>query len=314
MAQSQNSNDTAGKNDVMYAVKSFFTGMMSAQVAALCTNPIDVVKIRLQIQGEGGGGAAGLKPGGSRGLLNMFVHIARTEGILSLQKGIVPSLLRETSYSSIRLSLYEPIRDRIMTEDEKKHGAPLLKKFLAGATSGAIGSGLANPADLVKVRMQAATGHTYTSTWSAFKEIWQLEGLRGLYRGTVPTMKRAAILTATQLGTYDHVKQGILKSGLLHEGVPLHFCSGVIAGFAVAVTTSPVDTVRTRLMNQPLDAAGRGTLYRGMSDCALQTIRAEGFLGIYKGFTAQWMRVGPHTTISLVTWEFLRRLSGVSAI
>lgn len=37
----------------IYGVKSFFTGMVSAQVAALCTNPIDVIKIRLQIQGEG---------------------------------------------------------------------------------------------------------------------------------------------------------------------------------------------------------------------------------------------------------------------
>jgi hypothetical protein len=36
--------------------------------------------------------------------------------------------------------------------------APLLKKFIAGGTSGAIGAGLANPADLVKVRMQCATG------------------------------------------------------------------------------------------------------------------------------------------------------------
>lgn len=43
---------------------------------------VDVVKIRLQIQGEGGAVAAGAKPAGSRGLLNMFVHIARTEGIL----------------------------------------------------------------------------------------------------------------------------------------------------------------------------------------------------------------------------------------
>lgn len=84
---------------------------------------------------------------------NMVLHTLLRSYIrgIALQKGIVPSLLRETSYSSIRLSLYEPIRDHIMTDEEKKHGAPLLKKFLAGATSGAIGSGLANPADLVKV-------------------------------------------------------------------------------------------------------------------------------------------------------------------
>lgn len=51
---------------------------------------------------------------------------------------------------------------------------------------------------------------------------------------------------------YDHVKHSILDLGWLKEGYPLHFCSGVVAGFGVAVTTSPVDTLRTRLMNQPL--------------------------------------------------------------
>jgi hypothetical protein len=52
--------------------------------------------------------------------------------------------------------------------------------------------------------------------------------------------------------TDDHVKHTILDLGVLKEGVPLHFWSGVVAGFAVAVTTSPVDTIRTRLMNQPV--------------------------------------------------------------
>lgn len=81
-----------------------------------------------------------------------------------------------------------------------------------------------------------------------------------------------------------------------------------------AQTTSPVDLVRTRLMNQPVDAHGRGTLYSGMVDCAVKTVRAEGVLAIYKGFLAQWMRVGPHTTISLVAWEWLRHMFGLHAI
>eukprot|EP00038_Savillea_parva_P022567 m.37936 g.37936 ORF g.37936 m.37936 type:complete len:310 (+) comp5600_c0_seq2:27-956(+) len=292
----------------IYGAKTFFTGMVSAQVAALFTNPIDVVKIRLQIQGEGG------VPSSGTGMWRMFGHIAREEGLMALQKGLGPSLLREASYSSIRLSLYEPLRNMILTEDEMKNGAPLLKKFAAGGTSGAIGAGIANPVDLVKVRMQAAVGSRYPSTWSALKDIYRDEGWAGLYRGTIPTVKRAALLTATQLGTYDHVKHGILNLGVLKEGVALHFSSGVVAGFAVAVTTSPVDTVRTRLMNQPCDASGRGLVYKGMVDCAVQTMRKEGVLGIYKGFSAQWLRVGPHTTISLVVWEFLRRATGLEAI
>lgn len=149
-----------------------------------------------------------------------------------------------------------------MSDEEKEKGASFLKKFAAGATAGAVGAGLANPADLIKVQMQAASDQVYTSTWQAAKQIYAEGGWAGLYRGTIPTVQRAAILTATQLGTYDHVKHFILNLGWLQEGYPLHFCSGVVAGFGVAVTTSPVDTLRTRLMNQPVDANGKGAYLR----------------------------------------------------
>ena len=103
-------------------------------------------------------------------------------------------------------------------------------------------------------------------------------------RGVVPTMQRGALLTATQLGTYDQVKHAILDLGVLREGTMLHFSSGCIAGLAVALVTSPVDTVRTRLMNQPVDVHGKGILYSGSIDCVLKTCRVEGPLAIYKGF------------------------------
>ena len=63
------------------------------------------LQIRLQIQGElGRVGAAAAADGGSRkvGFVKMFSSIAKNEGISALQKGLVPSLLRETFYSSIR--------------------------------------------------------------------------------------------------------------------------------------------------------------------------------------------------------------------
>ena len=71
--------------------------------------------------------------------------------------------------------------------------------------AGAIGSSIATPTDLVKVRMQAQgklrDGETkrYKSTFAAFREIFREGGLKGLYVGVGPTVKRAAILTATQV-------------------------------------------------------------------------------------------------------------------
>ena len=43
----------------------------------------------------------------------------------------------------------------------------------------------------------------------------------------------------------------------MEEGVPLHVVSSMVAGFNTALTTSPVDVVKTRMMNQK----GKGTFY-----------------------------------------------------
>jgi hypothetical protein len=71
-------------------------------------------------------------------------------------------------------------------------------------------------------------------------------------------MQRAAILTASQLSSYDAFKHAVLDRGWMGEGLPLHSVSSIFAGTVCALTTAPVDNVKTRLMNQTVDAAGRG--------------------------------------------------------
>ena len=62
------------------------------------------------------------------------------------------SLMREGSYSSIRLGLYEPLKEFFGEVDKSR--TPLHKKVLCAGISGIIGSAIANPTDLVKIRMQ----------------------------------------------------------------------------------------------------------------------------------------------------------------
>jgi hypothetical protein len=68
----------------------------------------------------------------------------------------------------------------------------------------------------------------------------------------------------------------------------------MFAGFIAALVTSPVDVVKSRIMNENL---GNGTNYRGTWDCIQKAVRTEGLLGLYKGFLPNWMRIGPHTVV-----------------
>ena len=66
---------------------------------------------------------------------------------------LTASILREASYSTIRIGAYEPLKELLGAHNPAR--TPLWKKIIAGASSGAIGSAMASPTDLVKIRLQA---------------------------------------------------------------------------------------------------------------------------------------------------------------
>lgn len=224
-------------------------------------------------------------------------------------------MMREGSYSTIRLGAYEPIKFQLGATDIAH--TPLWKKIVAGATSGTIGSAIATPTDLVKVRFQAVgPGHEseYRHTFHAFWTIARKEGVRGLWTGVGPTVQRAAILTAAQIPSYDHTKHTLLNAQLMEEGPALHGVSSVIAGFVTACSTSPFDVVKTRTMNQKKDASGKPLVYRNTIHCIEKIVRHEGILGLYKGFIPNWMRIGPHTIVTFFVFEKLRYLVGMKPV
>lgn len=71
---------------------------------------------------------------------------------------------------------------------------------------------------------------------------------------------------------------------------------------------TPFDVVSTRLYNQPVDPiTGKGLKYSGIINCMLKIWKTESFIGFYKGWSASLLRLGPHTVLSLVFWQELRK-------
>jgi hypothetical protein len=176
-----------------YCLQQMALAGVSNACAACFTNPVDVVKVRLQMDGEGATGKR------YRGVFHCGQTLFRDEGVKGLYRGIGASVCRELSYSGIRMGMYEPTKEMLGATDPTK--TPLWLKIASGALTGATGSILANPFDLVKVRMQSATGSggraEYSSVFSALSTIGREGGgIRGLWRGSSPTVQRAALLTA----------------------------------------------------------------------------------------------------------------------
>ena len=88
-------------------------------------------------------------------------------------------MLREASYTSLRIGLYEPMK-AVTGADQP--GAGILSKFLAGALAGGIGSCVGNPFDVLKARMMANEGENRGLS-SFANEVYKANGIGGFYKG-----------------------------------------------------------------------------------------------------------------------------------
>ena len=199
------------KKGMGHLIKNVMCAGGAAVITVSFIHPLDVVKTRLQISGEAG------RKGGKQytGVGDVIKTTISEEGAGAFYKGIGAAWMREASYTSLRLGLYEPMKG-ITGADKKDAG--ILSKFLAGALAGAIGSLAGNPFDVLKTRMMANAGENLGVGHFA-KEVYAGQGFGGFYKGIEANIMRAMILNATKMACYDTCK-GICRSKLgVKEGL-----------------------------------------------------------------------------------------------
>ncbi|XP_003971155.2 mitochondrial uncoupling protein 2-like [Takifugu rubripes] len=284
------------------AAVKFFGAGTAACIADLVTFPLDTAKVRLQIQGESQI-VEGSRATKYRGVFGTITTMVRTEGPRSLYSGLVAGLQRQMSFASVRIGLYDSMK-QFYTRGTDSAG--IVTRLMAGCTTGAMAVAFAQPTDVVKVRFQAQvreaeSGRRYNGTLDAYKTIARDEGVRGLWKGCLPNITRNAIVNCAELVTYDLIKELILKYDLMTDNLPCHFTAAFGAGFCTTIVASPVDVVKTRFMNS---TSGQ---YSGAVNCALTMMRQEGPTAFYKGFMPSFLRLGSWNIVMFVTYEQIKR-------
>eukprot|EP00667_Euglena_gracilis_P016357 EG_transcript_17106 len=278
---------------------NFLICAIASCVAEVVTLPLDTIKVRIQVQTN----APHDHP--FRGLSDAFARTYREEGPAGLFRGLKPALLRQSTYGSVRLALYDPLKSLLSAGSCTSFAC----NVAAGMLSGAVAAGVFNPTDLVKVRMQSdPDGGRYRSLLGAFRQIVELEGVRGLYKGVFPTVQRAAIVSAAELCTYDLFETLCLAYLSLESPLLVHLLAALCAGLVATVVSSPADVIKSRLMSQPIALNGKGLYYRGSWDCLRQTTAAEGYGALWRGFWPNYLRLGPYAIVMFLVLEQLKQL------
>ncbi len=278
--------------------KGFVQGSVGAVIGGCSAHPLDLIKVRMQLQGEN------IKKN-KVNLVKTGLNIIKYEGILGFFKGIDACIARQIVYSGTRFGMYDILKKSI---NEKDNDISITSKILCAALAGSIGSFVANPGDLVLVRMQAdgnkplGEKRGYKNFSNAFMIISRKEGFLNMWtNGLFPNMNRAIITTVGQLAMYDLCKERLKKYGA-KECISTHFGASLMAAFIASAMSNPIDVSKTRLMNQNTQK----NIYTGMWNCITTIIKKEGIVSLYKGFSATFIRQCPYLVVTWITIEQLK--------
>ncbi|NWZ57067.1 DIC protein, partial [Haliaeetus albicilla] len=239
-------------------------------------------------------------------MMGMAMRVIRTDGFLALYNGLSASLCRQMTYSLTRFAIYESVRDRLGQGSQGP--PPFYQKVLLGAVGGFTGGFVGTPADMVNVRsvLPASWRCCYSHALDGMYRVLREEGLKKLFSGATMASSRGALVTIGQLSCYDQAKQLVLSTGLLSDNIFTHFLASFIAGGCATFLCQPLDVLKTRLMNSQGE-------YRGVTHCAMETAKL-GPLAFYKGFVPAAIRLIPHTVLTFVFLEQLRKYFGIKVI
>ncbi|KAE8670044.1 Mitochondrial uncoupling protein 6 [Hibiscus syriacus] len=254
-------------------LKGFVEGGIASIVAGASTHPLDLIKVRMQLQGEShlpnpslqayrpalalnsaAVGNVSISQAVSQprvGPVSIGVRIIQSEGVAALFSGVSATILRQTLYSTTRMdsTIFLKKMDRQRSWEFATYEQDSWWTYRRWHRRRSRKPGRRSDDDETRRR-------------------WRLVG--GLGAHGEPCDDRHGIATRD-------VRSG---EGVMGDGIGTHVTASFSAGFVAAVASNPIDVLKTRVMNMKV-APGAEPPYSGAIDCALKTVREEGPMALY---------------------------------
>jgi len=302
------------------------SAVTGALMTSLLVTPLDVVKTRLQSQGEGSrisccqdihysparkclittSSAANIChiDRGFEGTWEGLVKIARYEGVGSLWRGLSPTLAMAIPANVIYFVGYENLRLHVPIH------SPTLAPLLCGSIARILAVSCIAPIELFRTRLQGIKTAQHVNT-SHFQLIAsdlvnqvRRHGLRFLYRGLTPTLWRDVPFSGLYWFGVESIRSTLAhrRGGVFYEFQD-SFVAGALSGLAASFLTHPFDLIKTR--RQVNIETKRSTL-----QILVNLIKTEGFRKLWTGCVPRIAKVAPSCAIMLSTYEFSKTRLG----
>ncbi|PPR98491.1 hypothetical protein GOBAR_AA22172 [Gossypium barbadense] len=215
-------------------------GAIAGGISRTVTSPLDVIKIRFQVQLEPTASWALIRrdlPGSSKytGMFQATKEIFREEGLPGFWRGNVPALLMVMPYTAIQFAVLHKLKTFVSGSSKTGNlhctawnnlrsssissttGDSLssFQLFICGLAAGTCAKLVCHPLDVVKKRFQIeglqrhpkygarVEQRAYRNLFDALHRILKSEGWHGLYKGIVPSTIKAAPAGAVTFVAYE---------------------------------------------------------------------------------------------------------------
>lgn len=288
-------------------------GATAGLISRFVVAPLDVVKIRLQLQSHSlSDPLSQVDLRGSpiyKGTIGTFKHIVANEGITALWKGNVPAELLYVAYASIQFTTYRSttlLLQRVFGKGKDKGLPKSAESFISGATAGATATATTYPLDLLRTRFAAqGNDRVYASLRRAISDIRRDEGVRGFFRGLSPALAQIIPFMGLFFAVYEGARLPLGKMELPWGTGDA--TAGVVASVIAKTGVFPLDLVRKRIQVQGPTRSRyihkNIPEYKGTVSTIRTVLQREGVRGLYRGLTVSLIKAAPASAVTMWTYE-----------
>lgn len=173
--------------------------------------------------------------------------------------------------------------------------------YASGAVAGFVALGLSIPIELVKTKLQSQMKRRmFSGPVHCVTTIFRDRGIRGLYRGGVPTAIRNVICAAVRFSMLCGYLS-VCEADLFPANSWQVFTASAIAGVTSWFVVIPFDTIKSRIQADD----HRRPKYHGMIHCAVEILKRDGVIGLYRGLWSASLRVLPVVSVNFAAMEVI---------
>ena len=254
--------------------RNIIAGSIGGMAGWVAGQPLDMVKVRLQIQPK--------ENPLYKGPIDCLLQTVKAEGFFGLYRGmLVPVLMAAPACALGFFTLSLGKRLQLEHPDQEP---TLVQYFNAGVFSGLIGAFIYAPAERLKCLLQTQKSSggpaKYTGTVDCFTKLMRERGIRAVYRGIGPTLCRESMSGFWYI-TYEGLLKFLRRDGKTRDEVgPITVAfAGATAGVVFWGIAFPFDVIKTRMQVASIEEYPRGS-----RDVIRSVLQNGGIKGLYYGY------------------------------